>query len=62
MQKSILSFLRDDGAQDLIEYTLLVAFIMFTSTALVMSTSDSVQGILFLTRTNLNAANTSASS
>ena len=39
------SFLRDEHGQDLIEYSLLLAFVCLTSAALFISTGGSVAGI-----------------
>jgi len=41
----ILNFLRDDQGQDLIEYTLLLAFVCLSSAALFISAGGSVSGI-----------------
>ncbi len=55
------SFVRDEQAQDLVEYTLLLAFVVMASAALVISSGGSIQGIMNVTTSNLNAANTAAS-
>jgi Flp pilus assembly pilin Flp len=39
------SFLRDEGGQDLIEYTLLLAFVALTAAALMTSMKTSVSSI-----------------
>ncbi len=54
-------FLRDESGQDLIEYTLLLAFVAMASAALFISAGQSVQGIWSVTNSQLAAANTSAS-
>jgi Flp pilus assembly pilin Flp len=59
--KSIFSFLRDEQGQDLIEYTLLLAFVALASAALFIGAGGSVQGIWSVTNSQLLAANTSAS-
>lgn len=55
------SFLRDEQAQDLIEYTLLLAFVCLASAALFISAGGSVAGIWTTTNTDLANANTAAS-
>jgi Flp pilus assembly pilin Flp len=60
--KSLLhSFLRDEQGQDLIEYTLLLAFVCLASAALFISAGGSVAGIWTSANTRLTAANASAS-
>jgi Flp pilus assembly pilin Flp len=54
-------FLRDEQGQDLIEYTLLLAFVALASAALFIGAGGSIQGIWTVTNTQLVAANTSAS-
>ena len=43
--KSFISFLRDEEGQDLIEYTLLMAFIALASAAIFISAGSSVNSI-----------------
>jgi Flp pilus assembly pilin Flp len=59
--KTLNSFLRDEQAQDLIEYTLLLAFVCLASAALFISAGGSVAGIWTSTNTDLATANTAAS-
>ncbi len=54
-------FLRDEQAQDLIEYTLLLAFVCLASAALFISAGGSVAGIWSTANGDLASANTSAS-
>jgi len=54
-------FLRDEQAQDLIEYTLLLAFVCLATAALFISTGGSLSGIWISANTDLATANTSAS-
>jgi Flp pilus assembly pilin Flp len=54
-------FLKDDQGQDLIEYTLLVAFVCLATSALFISSGGSLSGIWTSANTELGAANTSAS-
>ncbi|MGB9455816.1 MAG: hypothetical protein WCB12_07230 [Bryobacteraceae bacterium] len=50
-----------DQGQDLIEYTLLLAFVALASAALFITAGGSIQGIWSTTNSQLTAANTSAS-
>jgi len=55
------SLLNDESGQDLIEYTLLMAFVALASAALFIGAGQSVQGIWSATNSELSAANASAS-
>ena len=55
-------FLNDDQGQDLIEYTLLMAFVALASAALFIGAGGSISGIWTQTNTRLTAANTTAAS
>jgi Flp pilus assembly pilin Flp len=57
----INNFLRDEQGQDLIEYTLLLAFVALASAALFLGAGNSVKGIWSTTNSQLAAANSSAS-
>ena len=57
----LVNFLRDEQGQDLIEYTLLLAFVCLASAALFISAGGSVSGIWSSANTDLASANTSAS-
>jgi Flp pilus assembly pilin Flp len=61
MKTSLTQFFRDEQGQDLIEYTLLLAFVCLASAALFISAGGSVSGIWTATNSRLDAANTSAS-
>jgi len=50
-------FWRDESGQDLIEYTLLLAFVALASASLFLSTGNSVSGIWGNASTQLSAAN-----
>ncbi len=52
---------KDESGQDLIEYTLLLAFVALASAALFIGAGASVQGIWSVTNSQLSAANQSAS-
>jgi Flp pilus assembly pilin Flp len=58
---AIRNFWNDESGQDLIEYTLLLAFVALASAALFMGAGDSVKGIWTTGNSQLTAANTSAS-
>jgi Flp pilus assembly pilin Flp len=55
-------WLKDESGQDLIEYTLLLAFVALASAALFIGAGGSVQGIWSITNSQLIAANTAAGS
>ena len=61
MKMSIKKFITDEQGQDLIEYTLLMAFVALASAALFIGAGSSIKGIWTATNTNLTTANTSAS-
>ena len=61
MKALVIGFIRDEQGQDLIEYTLLLAFVALASAALFIGAGNSVQGIWSITNSQLAAANTSAS-
>jgi Flp pilus assembly pilin Flp len=54
-------FWRDEQGQDLIEYTLLVAFVCLATAALFVNSGGSLSGIWISANSQLGAANTSAS-
>jgi len=56
-----MNFLRDDQGQDLIEYTLLMAFVALASAALFLGAGGSISGIWTTSNSQLVAANASAS-
>lgn len=55
------NFLKDEGGQDLIEYTLLMAFVALASAALFLGAGGSIQGIWSVTNSQLATANSQAS-
>ena len=61
MRMILVHFLQDEQGQDLIEYTLLLAFVCLASAALFVSAGGSVSGIWSATNSQLALANTSAS-
>jgi Flp pilus assembly pilin Flp len=54
-------FLQDEEGQDLVEYTLLLAFVALASAALFIGAGAQVSGIWTVSNSRLAAANTSAS-
>jgi Flp pilus assembly pilin Flp len=58
----IRKFWNDEHGQDLIEYTLLLAFVALASAALFISAGGSIQTIWGITNNQLSSAATSASS
>ena len=53
----LTSFWKDDQGQDLIEYTLLMAFVALASAALFLGAGGSIKGIWTNTNLQLTAAN-----
>ena len=61
MSQLLKSFLRDEDGQDLIAYTLLLAFVTLGSAALFTGAGKSTKGIWSVANSTLAVANTSAS-
>jgi len=61
MKNMILRFINDEQGQDLIEYTLLMAFIALASAAVFISAGSSVNKIWGTASTQLSNAATAAS-
>ena len=59
--KRLRDLWNDEQGQDLIEYTLLMAFVALASAALFIGAGGSVKGIWSTTNSQLDAANTTAS-
>lgn len=59
MKKMFIRFLKDEQGQDLIEYTLLMAFIALASAAIFTNAGTSIKGIWTNASSNLVAANAS---
>lgn len=55
-------FIQDESGQDLTEYALLLAFIVIASVALLFTATDSMRGIWVKTDSQLNTANSLATS
>jgi Flp pilus assembly pilin Flp len=61
MKAFMQRFWQEESGQDLIEYTLLMAFVALASASLFISAGGSVAGIWGAANTQLVSANTSAS-
>jgi Flp pilus assembly pilin Flp len=61
MKNMINNFIRDEQGQDLIEYTLLLAFVALASAALFVNAGTSVNGVWTTANSRLAAASTAAS-
>ena len=59
--RSFKNFVKDEKGQDLIEYTLLMAFVALASAALFIGAGGSIKNIWSTTNSQLAAANASAS-
>ena len=62
MVKILDSFWRDETGQDLIEYTLLMAFVALASAALFISSGTSISAIWSTSNTQLSQAASTATS
>jgi Flp pilus assembly pilin Flp len=60
MKTMIQNFANDEQGQDLIEYTLLLAFVALASAAIFIGAGNSISGIWSTASNKLSAANTSA--
>ena len=61
MKKICMQFCKDEQGQDLIEYTLLIAFVALASAALFLGAGGSIKTIWTTTNTQLANAATQAS-
>jgi Flp pilus assembly pilin Flp len=61
MKLLLINLLNDEQGQDLIEYTLLMAFVALASAALFIGAGGSIAGIWNTSNSRLEAANTTAS-
>ena len=61
MQSIIGGFLRDESGQDLIEYTLLLAFLALLAAGVHIASGNAVKGVWGSSSTTLESANTTAS-
>jgi Flp pilus assembly pilin Flp len=60
MKNLIMNFVKDEQGQDLIEYTLLLAFVALASAALFTSAGSSVKNIWGAANSNLSTASSQA--
>jgi Flp pilus assembly pilin Flp len=60
MKDALLRFVRDEQGQDLVEYTLLLAFVCLASAALFIAAGGSISGIWTQANTRLTQANSAA--
>lgn len=61
MKSLLVNLWKEEAGQDLIEYTLLMAFVALASAALFIGAGGSIQGIWSVTNSQLAAANSQAS-
>jgi len=59
MKNMFMRFVKDEQGQDLIEYTLLMAFIALASAAIFVNAGNSIKGIWSSASSQLVAANAS---
>jgi Flp pilus assembly pilin Flp len=59
--KTLISFWKAEQGQDLIEYTLLMAFVALASAAIFLGAGGSISGIWSTSNSQLVSANSSAS-
>jgi Flp pilus assembly pilin Flp len=62
MKNFVQNFVNDEQGQDLIEYTLLLAFVALASAAIFIGAGNSISGIWGATNTRLSNANSYAAS
>jgi len=60
MKQFILNFIREEEGQDLVEYTLLLAFVCLASAALFINAGQAIGGIWTQANTKLSQANSAA--
>ena len=61
MKQLLINLVADESGQDLIEYTLLMAFVALASAALFLGAGGSIAGIWTTSNSQMAAANTQAS-
>jgi len=62
MKSFLMKFVREEEGQDLVEYTLLLAFVCLASAALFINAGTAVGGIWSQANTRLQSANVAAAS
>ena len=60
MQTLVNSFIKEEDGQDLVEYSLLLAFIGLAATAILTTVRTSIQGLWAQVNTKMNTARTAA--
>ena len=60
MREYVMQFMRDENGQDLVEYTLLLAFVCLASAALFINAGQSIGGIWAQANVKLSQANSAA--
>jgi Flp pilus assembly pilin Flp len=60
LKAQLINFIYEEQAQDLLEYTLLMAFVCLTSAALFVGAGTDVSGTWTSTNSQLTSANTAA--
>jgi Flp pilus assembly pilin Flp len=60
MKELLVRFMREDQGQDLVEYTLLLAFVCLASAALFIAAGGSISNIWGTANTKLTQANSAA--
>ena len=60
MKHTLAAFLTEEQGQDLIEYTLLMAFVALASAALFLGAGGSIKGIWSTSNSQLEAANSAS--
>jgi Flp pilus assembly pilin Flp len=60
MKNAFVRFMQDDQGQDLVEYTLLLAFVALASAALFISAGGSITGVWTQANSKLALANSAA--
>ncbi|HZT29914.1 MAG TPA: hypothetical protein VFA33_08530 [Bryobacteraceae bacterium] len=58
--QNLIALLKDESGQDLVEYTLLLAFMSLVAAAIMINVSGSVSTVWSVTSTDLSTAATSA--
>ena len=61
MKKLLANLIDEEEGQDLIEYTLLLAFVVMSSAAILTGAGSSVKGVWTVANSRLAAANVAAS-
>ena len=62
MKQFMMRFVREEEGQDMVEYTLLLAFVCLASAALFVNVGQSLSGIWNVASSRADAANTAAAS